>query len=90
MATGSETDPEMVKIDVKVTKQRKEAIDRAWKKRGYPNRSEFVRDVLRDATQPTLTPEALRELARGLEDIETGRTTSLNAAKGELDVDESR
>lgn len=90
MATGSETGPEMVKIDVKVTKSQKEAIDRAWRERDYPNRSEFVRDVLREATQPTLTPEALRQLARGLEDVETGRTTSLEAAKAELDVDESR
>ncbi len=87
--TGSEADPEMVKIDVKVTKQRKEAIDKAWKERGYPSRSEFVRDVLRDATEPTLTPAALRKVARGLEDVEEGRTVSLAEAKRQLGIDES-
>lgn len=82
-------DTEMVKLDLKVTRQQKEAIDRAWKERGYPSRSEFVRDVLRDATQPTLTASALRELARGLEDAEDGRTTDLQQVKAELLADES-
>lgn len=82
-------DTEMVKLDLKVTKQQKEVIDRAWKERGYPSRSEFVRDVLRDATQPMLTASALRELARGLEDVEAGRTTDLQQVKAELLADES-
>lgn len=89
MGLDTGDDPEMVKIDVKVTRQQKETIDRTWRERGYPSRSEFVRDVLRDATQPTLTPDALRELARGIEDAESGRTKGLRAAKAELDVDGS-
>lgn len=86
MAGDTDRDaPEMVKIDVKVTKQQKEAIDRAWKERGYPSRSEFVRDALRDATDPVLTPEALRELARGMADVEDGRTVGLAEARDRLD-----
>lgn len=85
MATGSGPDelddPEMVKIDLKVTKRQKEEIDRVWRQRGYPSRSEFIREALREAVDPILTPEALRRLADGLEDIEEGRTVSLARAK---------
>ena len=85
MATGPEPDdPEMVKIDVKVTRRQKEVIDRTWKERGYPSRSEFVRDALRDATEPLLTEDALREVASGFEDIREGRTVSLDDVKDEL------
>lgn len=86
---GTEEDtPEMVKIDVKVTKKQKQEIDRVWKERGYPNRSEFIRDVLRDAIMPSLTPEALQKLAQGFEDINDGRVVDLEEAKEELDVAE--
>lgn len=78
-------DSEMVKVDVKVTKQQKEEIDRTWRERGYPSRSEFVRDVLRDAADPVLTPEALRRLADGMEDLAEGRTVSLDQAKEVLE-----
>lgn len=77
MSADAREDPEMVKIDVKVTRQQKEEIDRIWRDRGYPSRSEFVRDALRDATEPVLTPDALRRLASGLSDVEGGRTVSL-------------
>lgn len=59
-----------------------------WRDEGYPSRSEFIRDVLRDATNPTLTADALRRLADGIEDVEQGRTVSLEEAKERLGVDE--
>lgn len=84
--TDGESSPEMVKLDVKVTKQQKEEIDRMWREEGYPNRSEFIRDVLRDATNPMLTADALRRIAEGVEDMEQGRTVSLEEAKERLDL----
>jgi len=80
MGTDATADPEMVKIDVKVTRQQKEEIDRIWREGGYPSRSEFVRDALREATEPVLTPDALRRLAEGMADVEEGRTVSLDEA----------
>jgi metal-responsive CopG/Arc/MetJ family transcriptional regulator len=77
---------ELVKLDVKVTRAQKQEIDRVWRERGYPSRSEFVRDALRDATEPTLTPDALEALAAGLADVQAGRTTSLAEAKEELGI----
>lgn len=46
-----------------------EVIDRTWKEREYPSRSEFVRDALRDATEPLLSENALCEIASGFEDV---------------------
>lgn len=80
----TEDGTDLVKLDVKVTRTQKEEIDRVWRERGYPSRSEFVRDALRDATEPTLTPDALEALAAGLADVQAGRTTSLSDGKAEL------
>lgn len=85
MSTDTDTEPEMVKIDVKVTARQKADIDRIWKDRGYPSRSEFVRDALRDAVVPTLTPQALRKVADGLADAEAGRTVRLEEAMDSVD-----
>lgn len=84
MSADAESGTDLVKLDVKVTRTQKEEIDRVWRERGYPSRSEFVRDALRDATEPTLTPDALEALAAGLADVQAGRTTSLADAKEEL------
>lgn len=86
--TDGNDSPEMVKLDVKVTKQQKEEIDRTWKAEGYPNRSEFIRDVLRDATNPMLTADALRRLAEGVDDVDEGLTVSLEEAKERLGLEE--
>lgn len=85
MSADSTRDPEMVKLDVKVTKRQKEELDRIWRERGYPSRSEFIRDALRDAMEPVLTPDALRRLAAGIADVEEGRTVSLDQAMEELE-----
>ena len=58
-----------------------------WRERGYPSRSEFVRDVLRDAAEPTLTDDALRELISGFEDVREGRTAPLDEVSNELSSD---
>lgn len=86
--TDGDDSLEMVKLDVKVTKQQKKQVDQMWKAEGYPSRSEFIRDVLRDATNPTLTADGLRRLAEGVEDVEHGRTVSLDEAKERLGLEE--
>lgn len=80
--------PELVKIDVEVTQQQKEEIDRIWKAEGYPSRSEYVRDVLREASKPILTEGAIRDVTRGFDDKNEGRTISFETVKSELDLDE--
>lgn len=81
-------DPELVTIDLEITKQQKEEIDRVWRSEGYPSRSEYVRDVLREASRPILTEQALEDVATGLADKEEGRTVSFEMVKSELGLDD--
>jgi len=55
----------MVKLNVKVPKRLLEEIDELAEELGYTNRSEFVREVLRDTTEPILTPGAQEGVSEG-------------------------
>ena len=79
---------EMVKLNVKVPKRLLEELDELAKELNYTNRSEFIREVLRDTTEPILTPGAQKGIAEGYSDIAAGRTMSLGDAKAQLGIDE--
>jgi metal-responsive CopG/Arc/MetJ family transcriptional regulator len=53
-------------------------IDSVWEERGYTNKSEFIRDALRDAVEPPteLSAEALHRLVESREQREDGETVS--------------
>lgn len=55
----------MVKLNVKVPKRPLEEIDAVEDELEYPNRSKFIREVLRDTTEPILTPGIVREIRMG-------------------------
>lgn len=46
----------------------------------YTNRSEFVREVLRDTTGPILTLGAQEGVSEGYADVAAGRTRPANAS----------
>ncbi|WP_436901197.1 ribbon-helix-helix domain-containing protein [Halovenus halobia] len=50
MSTDSDAgaDGEMEKINVRVPQALLAEIDEVWEQRGYANKSEFIRDALRD------------------------------------------
>lgn len=92
MSTDSDTgtDGEMEKINVRVPKTLLAEIDEVWEDRGYANKSEFIRDALRDAVEPPtrLSDEALQHLAESREQREAGETVSQADVKDRLDVDD--
>lgn len=65
-------------------------IDSVWEERGYTNKSEFIRDALRDAVEPPteLSAEALYHLAESREQREDGETVSQADVKNRLDLDD--
>lgn len=73
---SNEKDGEMVKLNVKVPKQLLEELDMLSEELNYHNRSEFVREVLRDTTEPILMPGAQDGISQGYADVAAGRTTS--------------
>jgi metal-responsive CopG/Arc/MetJ family transcriptional regulator len=88
MSTDANDDGEMVKISVKVPKRLLEEIDQLAEELEYTNRSEFIREVLRDITEPILTPGAKEGISEGYADVAAERTMSADEARSRLGIDE--
>ena len=92
MSTDSDAgaDGEMEKINVRVPQALLAEIDEVWEERGYTSKSEFIRDALRDAVEPStqLSEEALRHLAESRDQREDGETVSQADVKERLDIDD--
>jgi len=90
MSTGVDDDGagEMVKLNVKVPERLLAKIDELAEELEYTNRSEFIREVLRDTTEPILTPGAQEGVSEGYADVAAGRTMSTDEARERLGVDQ--
>ena len=84
------TDGEMEKINVRVPKTLLAEVDEVWEERGYANKSEFIRDALRDAVEPPtqLSEEALQHLVESRKQREEGDTVSQDDVKNRLGIDD--
>jgi len=87
MSTETPKDSEMVKLNVKVPEPLLDEIDELAGELNYTNRSEFVREVLRDTTEPILTPGAKEGIAQGYADVAAGRTMTPAEAKERLGIE---
>lgn len=92
MSTDSDAggDGEMEKINVRVPQSLLSQIDEVWQERGYANKSEFIREALRDAATPPmqLSAEVLEHLAESREQREQGETVSQEDVKEQLGIDD--
>ncbi|MUW15853.1 ribbon-helix-helix protein, CopG family [Halorubrum sp. CBA1125] len=88
MSTDAGDDGDMVKLNVKVPKRLLDELDELAEELHYTNRSELVRAVLRDTTEPVLTPGAQEGVSQGYADVAAGRTMSTDEARDRLGIDE--
>jgi len=88
MSTDADDDGDMVKLNVKVPEGLLEEIDELAAELEYTNRSEFVREVLRDTTDPILTPGAQEGVSEGYADVAAERTMSTGEARERLGLDD--
>ncbi|QLH84090.1 ribbon-helix-helix domain-containing protein [Halosimplex pelagicum] len=89
MSTNADDgDGEMEKLNVKVPKRLLAEIDELADELDYTSRSEFVREVLRDTTEPILTAGARDGVSEGYADVAAGRTMSADEARERLGLDE--
>ena len=88
MSTDADDSGDMVKLNVKVPKRLLEEIDELADELEYTNRSEFIREVLRDTTEPILTPGAQEGVSEGYADVVAGRTMSTDEARERLGIDQ--
>ncbi|MGQ3331261.1 ribbon-helix-helix domain-containing protein [Halorubrum sp. FL23] len=76
--------PEKTTVNIRITETFLSDIDATWEDLGYNSRSEFVRDVLRDAVKhPEFNRADLKAIAASEVDIQEGRTHSSEGIKAE-------
>ncbi|AWB27139.1 ribbon-helix-helix domain-containing protein [Halococcoides cellulosivorans] len=88
MTDDASDDGDMVKLNVKVPRRLLDDIDELADELQYTNRSEFVREVLRDTTEPILTPGAQEGVSEGYADVAAGRTVSHDEMTSQFGLDE--
>jgi Arc/MetJ-type ribon-helix-helix transcriptional regulator len=70
---GRENDPEMVQINLRLSKAFLEDIDATWKEQGFNSRSEFLRHAARDAVKhPSFSREGWKQIAASEHDLRAG------------------
>lgn len=87
MATSTD-DPEKTTINIRMTESQLADIDAAWKEAGYGSRSEFIRDIARDAAKhPEFNRADLKAMLTSEVEIQKGRTHSSDEVKERLGLD---
>lgn len=85
----AENPPEKTTVNIRITETFLDDVDTTWQEEGYNSRSEFIRDVLRDAVKhPDFNRADLKAMLAGETDIQEGRTRSSDAVKDEYDLDD--
>ena len=83
MSEASST-PEKTTVNIRMTETFLADVDATWEDLGYNSRSEFVRDVLRDAVKhPEFNRADLKSIAASEVDVQEGRTHSSEDIKPE-------
>ena len=71
-ATGDDG-PEMVQINLRLSKAFLEDIDTTWKDQGFNSRSEFLRHAARDAVKhPEFSREGWKQIAASEHELRSG------------------
>ena len=80
----ADTPPDKTTVNIRMTETFLADVDGTWKELGYNSRSEFIRDVLRDAVKhPEFNRADLKAMLASEVDIQEGRTSSSDEVKQE-------
>lgn len=83
----ADTPPDKTTVNIRITETFLADVDGTWKELGYNSRSEFIRDVLRDAVKhPDFDRADLKAMLASEVDIQEGRTNSSDDVKDEYDL----
>ena len=84
----AESSPDRTTVNIRMTKTFLEDVDGTWKEYGYNSRSEYIRDVLRDAVKhPDFNRADLKAMLASEVDIQEGRTHTSDEVKAEYGLD---
>jgi Arc/MetJ-type ribon-helix-helix transcriptional regulator len=83
----SNDDPEIDRINLRVSRSFLEVVDQTWRERGFNSRSEFIRFALRDAVNNPEGAGFWRDLAVGEAQFADGESISSEELKRKHDLD---
>ena len=84
----AESPPDKTTVNIRMTETFLADVDGTWQEYGYNSRSEFIRDVLRDAVKhPNFNRADLKAMLAGEVEIQDGRTRSSSEVKAEYGLD---
>lgn len=86
--TMAETGTEKTTVNIRMTETFLDDVDETWTELGYNSRSEFIRDVLRDAIKhPEFNRADWKAIAAGEVEIDAGDTHTSEDVKSAFDLD---
>lgn len=81
--------PDKTTVNIRMTESFLADVDGTWQDLGYHSRSEFIRDVLRDAVKhPEFNRADLKVIAASEVDIQEERVHSSDEVKGAYGLDD--
>ena len=75
-ADSNDTDPEIDRINLRISRPFLEVVDETWRERGFNSRSEFIRYALRDAVNHPEGAGFWKDLAISEADLTEGDAIS--------------
>lgn len=85
----ADTSPDRTTVNIRMVESFLDDVDATWQEHGYNSRSEFIRDVLRDAVKhPEFNRADLKAIAASEVDIQEGRVHSSDAVKAAYGLDD--
>jgi metal-responsive CopG/Arc/MetJ family transcriptional regulator len=74
--------PEKTTVNIRMTETFLDDVDATWETEGYNSRSEFIRDILRDAIKhPDFNRADLKAMLAGEVEIQDGQTHTSDEVK---------
>lgn len=80
-------DPEIDRINLRISRSFLEVVDETWRDRGFNSRSEFIRHALRDAVNHPEGAGFWKDLAISEAEFAEGHGTTSEAVQAELGLD---
>lgn len=81
----ADSSPERTTVNIRMVESFLDDVDETWKEHGYNSRSEFVRDVLRDAVKhPEFNRADWKAIAAGEVEVARGETHSSDEVKSAI------
>lgn len=85
----ADTPADKTTVNIRMTETFLADVDGTWTEEGYNSRSEFIRDVLRDAVKhPDFNRADLKAMLAGEVDVQHGRTRSSEEVKSRYGLDD--